>query len=159
MQIPQQGILYSLQNVFKNLWDSSGVSHRLLRDFKTQCGTILNKKYLGMDHQDINEFLMEVLETSHQELKKLQSSQESSQNTLIESCFEGRLVRTRTCPNGHSSKSYESFRILPLQFPLEVKTPSDLNRSFLNLTDMIQDLSAEEKLEWFKKLNFNPFFI
>lgn len=138
-------LLPTFQSLFVNLWESQGVSAKLLREFRIQCGGALNKKYIGLEHQDINEYLMELLEFTDQELKKIENP---SNQTLIENYFDGRLVRTRTCPQGHSSKSFESFRILPLQFPLVVKSTTDLNRSFLQLTDMIQESLAEETLEW-----------
>jgi len=66
--------------------------------------------------------------------------------SIITDSFEGMIAHTRTCPNGHSSTSFEIFRILTLQFPLKRPT-SRRGGDKLLLADILDNFTQEEKLQ------------
>jgi hypothetical protein len=130
-------------------------------------------KYHGDEHQDINEFMLQLLEYLHQQVNKKHNpppppKDPSSGSTDIAEpkpslpekspvvdFFEGMLTRTRQCPVGHISRSREVFRVLPLQFPHDVPTkekkPKSKNKEKpkpLQLESMLEEMNKEESLEW-----------
>jgi len=106
----------------------------VLRAFKQASGDLLDNKYLGYEQQDINEFIMHLLEYTHTQLKN-RYNMPSPQSFFVEGCaswnkyvqsnlspvvstFDGALRRLRWCPRGHEFQSHEIFRILMLHFPV-----------------------------------------
>jgi hypothetical protein len=93
------------------------VKPKALAQLKSASGNALGYKYHSNQHQDINEYIVQLLEYTHQQLKQ---ENENSENSMVVDEFDGELLRVRTCPQGHTSKSCEIFRILPIQFPQKV---------------------------------------
>jgi ubiquitin C-terminal hydrolase len=109
---------------------------RILRAFKDASGAVLDDKYLGDQHQDINEFIMQLLEYTHQQFRKhkiysqlehmyLRDCMEwnkyiNSNNSPVVTSFDGFLRRTRSCPRGHTFSNFDIFRTLTLHFDVRL---------------------------------------
>jgi hypothetical protein len=109
---------------------------RILRAFKEASGAVLDDKYLGDQHQDINEFMMQLLEYTHTQFRKFKvfSHLESlylrdcmewnkyinANNSPVVTSFDGFLRRTRVCPKGHSTTNFDIFRTLTLHFDVRL---------------------------------------
>lgn len=114
-------LVSTLQSLFQTLWTEKGVKSKLLSQLKSSSGNALGYKYHSNQHQDINEYIVQLLEYTHQQLKDKENQHSGKENSLVVKEFDGLLTRTRTCPEGHTSRSLETFRILPIQFPHKVR--------------------------------------
>ncbi len=73
--------------------------------------------------------MLQLLEYVHQQLHKkhlrehppLENALPLPEVSAVVDAFEGTIARKRICPAGHTSTSTEVFRVLPLQFPQEVR--------------------------------------
>jgi hypothetical protein len=179
-----------LQKTFQGLWEGKGVPPQVLLSLKTASGNALDFKYHGSHHQDLNEYLCQLFEYTHQQFKPLEKPNNlekviegehenealkywndhvQQDFSLIGHNFEGLLCRTRKCPEGHTFRSFEVFRILPLQFPRKVFFPfppfffsfshqSTQKSKQLLLADLLENFKAEENLEWYVSFPFLFFF-
>eukprot|EP01117_Protostelium_nocturnum_P008509 TRINITY_DN3049_c0_g1_i3.p1 TRINITY_DN3049_c0_g1~~TRINITY_DN3049_c0_g1_i3.p1 ORF type:complete len:470 (-),score=129.17 TRINITY_DN3049_c0_g1_i3:40-1449(-) len=143
-------LIYTMKSILRTLWEGKIVDPQVLIKYKEACGNILDLKYHNNEHQDLNEFLIHLLDHIHEHVKKVEGEKKEKETngnenrgTFIEEYFDGMISRERTCPKGHSNVTKEVFRILTVPFPPE---HSAKKQRALQLTDMLKSISGEENL-------------
>ena len=152
-------IVLAISDILTKTAAKSKVEIEDLCRLKEASGKLLALKYYTSDQQDMNEYLMQLLDhfnsvqlsgaaagaiasVKDEQQEKFWEEHLSQNPSIVSHLFDGLFERSRKCPEGHKVSSFEVFRVVQIPFP-----PKDALPSVDTLYGLLKRFAAEEEIE------------